>query len=365
MSCSRSGTTCVRKSPAYRPEIVVKTRNVPGKDKCVMPVEYMRDLPHEPCSRTGVKPLSAPATGTLPAPTADEFQRSLSGTCLDCHSNKRLSATDATIMLPCSRIAGIVTWRRPRRFDEGYRQKEIPEIGCGCRVARRAHHWACWPRLPLPRRWAMVVDLKKCREKNDCTLCISACHKAHNVPDFGNSKDEVKWIWKDSFESAFPEQDHEFQADTARHAGRCSSSATTAIIPPVSAYARHRATWKRESDGLVMMDWHRCIGCRYCMAACPYGSRSFNWRDPAAVHQGDYHRVSDANARRGRKVQLLRRAARGGRNACLRQGLSCRRADLWRHARPRILRSDRCCRENYTIRRRSGLGTQPQVYYIV
>ena len=29
-----------------------------------------------------------------------------------------------------------------------------------------------------------------------------------------------------------------------------------------------------------MMDWHRCIGCRYCVVACPYGSRSFNWKDP-------------------------------------------------------------------------------------
>ena len=40
-----------------------------------------------------------------------------------------------------------------------------------------------------------------------------------------------------------------------------------------------KATFKR-ADGIVMMDYHRCIGCRFCMAACPYGSRSMNYRDP-------------------------------------------------------------------------------------
>ncbi len=40
-----------------------------------------------------------------------------------------------------------------------------------------------------------------------------------------------------------------------------------------------KATFKR-ADGIVAMDYHRCIGCRYCMAACPFGSRSFNWGEP-------------------------------------------------------------------------------------
>ena len=40
-----------------------------------------------------------------------------------------------------------------------------------------------------------------------------------------------------------------------------------------------------------MMDWHRCIGCRYCIAACPYGSRSFNWTDPRPYIERIDHRL--------------------------------------------------------------------------
>jgi Fe-S-cluster-containing dehydrogenase component len=50
--------------------------------------------------------------------------------------------------------------------------------------------------------------------------------------------------------------------------------------PPCVRACPTQATFKRESDGIVLMDFHRCIGCRFCMAACPYGSRSFNFRDP-------------------------------------------------------------------------------------
>ena len=47
------------------------------------------------------------------------------------------------------------------------------------------------------KRWAMAVDPSKCSA--GCTDCIAACHAVHNVPEFGNPKDEVKWIWTGAF----------------------------------------------------------------------------------------------------------------------------------------------------------------------
>jgi len=129
------------------------------------------------------------------------------------------------------------------------------------------------------KKWAMAIDLRKCWEaKEGCKECINACHRLHNVPSIGYLKEEIKWIWTIDYEKAFPEQLHDFNEEEYKgksvvvFCNHCDD-------PPCIRYCPTRATWKRE-DGIVMMDFHRCIGCRYCMAGCPYGSRSFNWRDP-------------------------------------------------------------------------------------
>ncbi len=126
--------------------------------------------------------------------------------------------------------------------------------------------------------WAMVINMNACKAKDGCTACAEACHALHNVPNFSNAKDEVKWIWTAPYERVFPELDHKYQANYLKNhpflllCNHCDN-------PPCIKVCPTKATWKTE-NGIVAMDYHRCIGCRYCIAACPYGARSFNWLDP-------------------------------------------------------------------------------------
>src|SRR3990172_11945452 len=60
------------------------------------------------------------------------------------------------------------------------------------------------PRALKAKRWGLVIDVSRLKTDEDYQRCIDACHNLHNVPDHGNPKDEVKWIWKDSYEHTFP-----------------------------------------------------------------------------------------------------------------------------------------------------------------
>ena len=216
-------------------------------------------------------------------------------------------------------------------------------------------------------RWAMVIDLRVCRENPDCTACIDACHLTHNVPDLPDKKDEVKWIWKEHFTHSFPEADHAFLNEHIKHSNAlllCNHCDN----PPCVKVCPTQATWKRESDGIVMMDWHRCIGCRYCIAACPYGSRSFNYLEPKKFfeEQGIKPQPDFPTRTRGvvEKCTLCEeRIARGQWpscvTACPHQALTFGDLDNEEDPVRKILE------KNFTIRRKPGLGTQPEVYYIL
>lgn len=138
-------------------------------------------------------------------------------------------------------------------------------------------------------QWAMAIDIIKCKEGIDggCnTVCQTACHQWHNVPDVikygGEREEEIKWIWRDTYGRVFEEHliEHVDEEDEVKKALPVMLLCNQCTHPPCIRYCPTRATWKRDQDGIIMVDFHRCIGCRYCMAGCPYGARSFNWRSP-------------------------------------------------------------------------------------
>jgi Fe-S-cluster-containing dehydrogenase component len=212
------------------------------------------------------------------------------------------------------------------------------------------------------KRWGMVIDSRRFTTVQDFQPLIDACHKTHNVPNIPG-KQEVKWLWYDTFEHVFPHKHDEFQAHNVEDrqylllCNHCDE-------PPCVRVCPTKATFKRD-DGIVMMDMHRCIGCRFCMAACPFGSRSFNFRDPRPFIK-DEDRNREFPTRMKGVVEKCNFCAEllavGKQPACVEaSGGALVFGDLGdpdseiRHV----------LHENYTIRRKPDLGTNPSVSYII
>lgn len=109
------------------------------------------------------------------------------------------------------------------------------------------------------KKFVMVIDLAKC---DGCGKCTKACNKMHYLP---SSKE---WIEVLEMQDA-PETTPYYFPKPCMH---CDNPPCTKVCPV-------DATFKRE-DGIVAIDTDRCIGCRFCMAACPYSVRLFNWIEP-------------------------------------------------------------------------------------
>jgi len=211
-------------------------------------------------------------------------------------------------------------------------------------------------------QWAMVIDTRRFAHPQDLEPIIAACHRAHNVPFLTDKRHEIKWIWEEEYHNAFPGKAAQFMDEALEHipflvlCNHCEN-------PPCCRACPTQATFKRESDGIVMMDFHRCIGCRFCMAACPFGARSFNFRDPRPF-------IPEQNKEFPTRMKgvvekcnfCAERLAEGKLPACVEASDGAIAfGDLYdpkSEVRELI-------RTNYTIRRKQTLGTEPAVYYIV
>jgi molybdopterin-containing oxidoreductase family iron-sulfur binding subunit len=213
------------------------------------------------------------------------------------------------------------------------------------------------------KQWAMIVDTRKCAKDRGCTSCMEACDWAHNIPDIPDNAHQIKWVWNEPVDKVFNDYDVRYMEESQRTepipvmCNHCDS-------PPCVRVCPTGATWKRPEDGIVMMDWHRCIGCRYCMAACPYGARSFNWVDPRPYIK---KLNPDFPTRTKGVVEKCcfcdERLAVGKAPACVE---ACpEKAMMFGDVNDPKSEIREVLAKNYVLRRRPELGTGPNIYYLI
>jgi len=220
--------------------------------------------------------------------------------------------------------------------------------------------------VPSGTRYGMVINVRKFHENPAMAEeCIRACHSVHNVPDLAEKKDEIKWIWLTGYENAFPEHSHNYR-DEELEKNKVLVLCNHCDSPPCVRACPTKATFKNK-DGIVAMDYHRCIGCRFCMAACPYGARSFNWQDPR--NGLDMNKINREFPTRMRGVVekcnfCVERLPRGLQPACV-EATGTSKAMVFGDLNDPKSEIRQILKENYTIQRKPALGTQPSVFFIV
>ncbi|MBI4340333.1 MAG: 4Fe-4S dicluster domain-containing protein [Chloroflexi bacterium] len=209
------------------------------------------------------------------------------------------------------------------------------------------------------RRWAMVIDLRRC---DGCQgigkppQCTAACVQGRFVPE------PMEWI--EAYEHDLPGGGTQFLPTICM---QCQN-------PPCVNVCPVGATWSTP-EGIVLINQERCIGCRLCMAACPYERRFFTWGEPPVPVESHFVQYSPEHQipmKRGvvYKCDFCPEMLRAGRlpycaQAC--PGKAIYYADLEEDVATNgeeVVQLSRLLTENAAYRYKEGLGTRPRVYYI-
>lgn len=133
-------------------------------------------------------------------------------------------------------------------------------------------------------RMGMAINLNRCI---GCQTCSIACKMQNNVP--------MGMLWNrvltqseegvDGVEGVYPDVSKQYVPVSCQH---CENAPCVKVCPVEATY--------RDENGRVLIDYDRCIGCRYCMAACPYNVRVFRWEE-AVQHPNFNYGDSNVPAR--------------------------------------------------------------------
>jgi molybdopterin-containing oxidoreductase family iron-sulfur binding subunit len=148
-------------------------------------------------------------------------------------------------------------------------------------------------------RWGLLIDAEKCA--TGCTACVEACHTENGVHQLGRPLTDAQWIRKVHLRDTQTQKEYRLPM-LCQH---CEHPPCVDVCPTGASFKR--------ADGIVLVDRHICIGCRYCMMACPYKARSF-------VHEPAENQ--SVNAPRGKGcvescTLCVHRVDRGGTPACV------------------------------------------------
>ena len=207
------------------------------------------------------------------------------------------------------------------------------------------------------KKFVMVIDLAKC---DGCKKCTEACQAMHYT------ESDREWI------KVFKMQDAEAEAPFyfPKPCFHCDNPPCTKVCPV-------NATFKRQ-DGIVLIDNERCIGCRSCIAACPYSTRFFNWSHPdpkqsAALGKTKYSPEQSVPRRMGtvEKCDFCPDMIRQGKMPACVSGCPMnviyfgdQNEDAVTNAAGVTVKLSQLLAENAGYRHLEELGTEPRVYYL-
>jgi Fe-S-cluster-containing dehydrogenase component len=253
-----------------------------------------------------------------------------------------------------------VSYKMPKTFSIPRRGfLKILAVGAASGLASLARQQidASSPTDRSSHSWVMVIDQEKC---TGCGYCTLAC-QAHN-----DTPPEIQW--NRVIEAGKMGNEPVYLSRPCMH---CDHAPCVSACPV-------RASYKR-ADGIVMMDYDRCIGCRYCEIACPYGARAFNWTEfsgdnPAVPEWGIpevprrprgvaekcsfcYHRID-----RGLSLGLKPGIDADATPACV---VACPvKARVFGDLNDPASNVNQLLANNSYFRLREDMGTDPRVYYL-
>lgn len=207
------------------------------------------------------------------------------------------------------------------------------------------------------KKFVMVIDEAKC---DGCKKCTEACQTMHHT------ESDREWIKVFKMKDADAEAPYFFP----KPCFHCDNPPCTKVCPV-------NATFKRQ-DGIVLIDNERCIGCRMCMAACPYSTRFFNWSAPSAEQRAEvgdiaYSPEQSIPRRKGtvEKCDFCPDMIRQGKMPACVSGCPMdviyfgdQNEDAVTNASGVTVKLSKLLEDNAGYRHLEELGTQPRVYYL-